>query len=679
MAIPYEHLARFYGIKDAMTLWAGIKTIFGGNAESKKMQKNVLKQQFEIFLSNISLIMRNKPCIDNLDIDDLYKILKVYEADIKGSSGSSSNSYNAQGSSSYADEFKFVFSANQFSTLQLDKADLEHIDQDNLEEIDLKWDYKSARNSQNRSKDAGNAGYRGRDNGKRPAKEGDEQALVVQDGLGTYDWSYQVEEEATDFALIAFTSNLSSSSSSNSKREKLNKANIEIIGYDSQFNEKEVLDIKEEEVTETVFDNRSSDEKNSVANDRFKKSEGYHAVPPPLTGNYMPPKPDLSFAGLDDSICKFKISETVTSLAKDEKDALETSTACIEKHKEDRMAKKSVLTSNVGKGTGHKESIPVWNNGQRINHPNKFAPTTVFTRSDKIPVSAAKPKAAASTSVAKPVNTVWPKQSVNFSKKRSSFHKSHSPIRRSFYNVTAHSRRNLTERINTAGSKAVSTVKGNEVTAVKTLTGCIWRPRVNAIDQLSKDNRWICTYVDYGHLRQALKNKGIVDSGCSRHMTGNKAYLADYQEIHDGGELTFFLGLQVKQSEEGIFISQDTYVAEILKKFNFSSVKTASTPIQTQKPLVKDKNQMLDYGFNFMNTKIYIENESIICIVKNLVYHSKIKHIKIRHHFIRDSYEKKLIHVLKIHTDDNVADLLTKAFDVSRFNFLKANIGMLNM
>ncbi|GJS41246.1 putative ribonuclease H-like domain-containing protein [Tanacetum coccineum] len=273
------------------------------------------------------------------------------------------------------------------------------------------------------------------------------------------------------------------------------------------------------------------------------------------------------------------------------------------------------------------------------------------------------------------------------------------------------------------------------------------------------------------------------------------------------GELTFFLGLQVKQKPDGIFISQDKYVAEILKKFDFANVKTASTPIETQKPLVKDEeasdvdvhlyrsmigslmyltasrpdimfavcacsrfqvtpktshlsavkrifkylkgkpklslwyprlssfdlesysdsdyaganldrksitggcqflgrrliswqckkqtivatstteaeyvaaascygqvlwiqNQMLDYGFNFMNTKIYIDNESTICIVKNPVYHSKTKHIAIRHHFIRDAYEKKLIQVLKIHTDDNVADLLTKAFDVSRFQGL---------
>ncbi|GJW06195.1 putative ribonuclease H-like domain-containing protein, partial [Tanacetum coccineum] len=56
------------------------------------------------------------------------------------------------------------------------------------------------------------------------------------------------------------------------------------------------------------------------------------------------------------------------------------------------------------------------------------------------------------------------------------------------------------------------------------------------------------------------------------------------------GELTFFLGLQVKQKKDGIFISQDKYVAKILKKFRFTEVKTASTPMETQKPLLKDED-----------------------------------------------------------------------------------------
>ncbi|GJV71685.1 putative ribonuclease H-like domain-containing protein [Tanacetum coccineum] len=259
------------------------------------------------------------------------------------------------------------------------------------------------------------------------------------------------------------------------------------------------------------------------------------------------------------------------------------------------------------------------------------------------------------------------------------------------------------------------------------------------------------------------------------------------------GELTFFLGLQVKQKEDGIFISQDKYVAEILKKFDFVSVKTASTPIETHKPLVKDEeasdvdvhlyrsmigslmyltasrpdimfavyacsrfqvtpktshlsavkrifrylkgkpklglwyprvssfdleaysdsdyaganldrksttggcqflgrrliswqckkqtivatstteaeyvavlsnccgqvlwiqNQMLDYGFSLQNKATAISTN-----------------------FDKDANEKKHIHVLKIHIDDNVADLLTKAFDVSRFQFLVVTIGMIN-
>ncbi|GJX47030.1 hypothetical protein Tco_0272220 [Tanacetum coccineum] len=90
------------------------------------------------------------------------------------------------------------------------------------------------------------------------------------------------------------------------------------------------------------------------------------------------------------------------------------------------------------------------------------------------------------------------------------------------------------------------------------------------------------------------------------------------------------------------------------------------------------QNQLLDYGFNFMNTEIHIDNESTICIVKNPVFHSKTKHIQIRHHFIRDCYEQRLINVVKVHTDDNVADLLTKGFDLARFKFLVVTIGMMN-
>ncbi|GJS32076.1 putative ribonuclease H-like domain-containing protein [Tanacetum coccineum] len=149
------------------------------------------------------------------------------------------------------------------------------------------------------------------------------------------------------------------------------------------------------------------------------------------------------------------------------------------------------------------------------------------------------------------------------------------------------------------------------------------------------------------------------------------------------GELTFFLGLQVKQKPDGIFISQDKYVAEILKKFDFASVKTASTPIETQKPLVKVRKQFQVHSKTFILSAVkeflgnpqqevvnFLAGDSLLgngkkqtivatstteaiccaacCVgkfygIQIKLYHSKTKHIAIRHHFIRDAYEKKLI------------------------------------
>nr|GEW43032.1 hypothetical protein [Tanacetum cinerariifolium] len=438
---------------------------------------------------------------------------------------------------------------------QLDNEDLEQIDQDELEEMDLKWqvamlsmrvkrfykktrrklefngiepvgfektkvecfnfhrrghfarDCRTARNPGNRGRDAGNAGYKGRD-----------------------------KEEATDFALMAFTLNPSSSSSSNfevqscskqcvqsyeqlknlfdEQRKKLRKANLEIIGYQyglesiegqlhvHQQNKviyEEKIGVLEYDVKDKSnllkYTQKQLDEALREKEDLKAKLEKFESSSKNLTK-------------LLDSQISAKVK---TGLGYDsqfnEKEVLDVKeeevTETMFDNRSNRMAKKSVLPSNVRKGTGHRESRPVWNNVQRINHQNKFSPTAVFTRFGRIPISDAKPKATASTSAAKPVNTARPKQSVNFSNSR------------------------------------ISVVKGNKVTDVKASTGCVWRPRVNEIDQISKDNRWICTLVDYGHPHQALKNKGIVNSGCSRHMIGNKAYLADFKEINDGGFVAF--------------------------------------------------------------------------------------------------------------------------------------------
>ncbi|GJS52204.1 putative ribonuclease H-like domain-containing protein [Tanacetum coccineum] len=69
-----------------------------------------------------------------------------------------------------------------------------------------------------------------------------------------------------------------------------------------------------------------------------------------------------------------------------------------------------------------------------------------------------------------------------------------------------------------------------------------------------------------------------------------KRHKGDILLMSSMGKLTFFLGLQVQQKKDGIFISQDKYVEEILKKFRYTKVKTASTQMETQKPLFKDED-----------------------------------------------------------------------------------------
>nr|GEV19463.1 hypothetical protein [Tanacetum cinerariifolium] len=108
------------------------------------------------------------------------------------------------------------------------------------------------------------------------------------------------------------------------------------LGYDSQMNKSDLNDVHMNEsqmIGNSLIDSHESDGEDNQVNDRFKKSEGYHAVPFPYTWNYMPPRADLSFAGLDDSIFKFAISETIPSVNETETSTYKTSKKSLEKPK----------------------------------------------------------------------------------------------------------------------------------------------------------------------------------------------------------------------------------------------------------------------------------------------------------------------------------------------------------
>ncbi|GJY68333.1 ribonuclease H-like domain-containing protein, partial [Tanacetum coccineum] len=147
---------------------------------------------------------------------------------------------------------------------------------------------RSKGNQESRRRDAGNTGYKAKDNGRRPGKQDEPNALVTLDG-DSVDWTGHAEDEQENFALMAH-SNLGSNTEM-STRDKSG------LGYGNQIH-KGVLSY-EKEFLESVFDSRSSDVEDNPMNDRFAKVEGMHVVPPPMTGIYMPSKSDFGINELN--------------------------------------------------------------------------------------------------------------------------------------------------------------------------------------------------------------------------------------------------------------------------------------------------------------------------------------------------------------------------------------------
>nr|GEX31894.1 ribonuclease H-like domain-containing protein [Tanacetum cinerariifolium] len=539
----------FCQYKDAKTLFEAMQARFGGNDATKKTQKTLLKKMYKTF---------NAPSTESLDsiFNRLQKI--VSQLAILGENISKRSQYevfentnevdNANIQVSYvstlvstvsthdntanlSDATMYAFLANQPNGSQLMHKDLEQIYEDDLEEIDLKWqlallsmrekrECKSPRNQESRQ--------RNQDSSRRTMNVEDtsSKAMVAIDGAG-FDWSYMADDEVpTTMALMAF-----------SDSESLDK----------------------------LIESQISD--NSRTGVGFAS---YNVVAPPPTSLSAPPTIDLSNSCLEEfqhpefegygrkvskSVCadasnEIKkasdaqiIKDWVIDCDEDESEVMVLKYDNVQDKPEQanqprKMVQKPVL-KNMENRTGQREVRPVWNNAMRINHQNfsnskrNFSPTTVLTKSGIVPISTTRQsssRAAASVSATRPINTAAPKPLVHVAKPRqNALEKSHSLSRRPFYQQTSLKNRNLNNKINTAKLNSVNTAKGNRVTsavgkqginAVKSSACWVWRPKIK------------------GDPQDALKDTGIFDSECSRHITGDKSYLTDYQE-YDGGFVAF--------------------------------------------------------------------------------------------------------------------------------------------
>nr|GEV98691.1 retrovirus-related Pol polyprotein from transposon TNT 1-94 [Tanacetum cinerariifolium] len=224
MALLNKDQLKFHSYQDAKLLMEAIEKRYGGNKESKKESKNIqmtlLKQQYENFVASSSetldqTFVRLQKLISQLEIQgEVIHTSSTNEADNTAygvnTTHTQGNTIKSTSVDNLSDAVICAFLASQPNSPQLSKEDLEQIDPDDLEEMDLHWkmamltirarrEYRALKNQENRGKEYGRK--------TMPVKSPSENALIAQDRIGGYDWSYQAEEEhPTNYALMVLTS-----------------------------------------------------------------------------------------------------------------------------------------------------------------------------------------------------------------------------------------------------------------------------------------------------------------------------------------------------------------------------------------------------------------------------------------------------------------------------------------
>nr|GEW91205.1 hypothetical protein [Tanacetum cinerariifolium] len=632
---------------------------FGGNAATKKTQRNLLKQQYENFAASSLEIYP-----DDLEEMDLrWQMAMLTMRAIR-----------------FLKNTRRKFSMNGTETIGFDKSKVECFNCHKRRHFTREC--RAPRNQENKN----------RENSRRnvPVKTPASSALVSCDGLGCYDWSDQPEEGPTNFALMAYSSISSNSKvSTNStcssscmenvkifkeqneqllkdlrtskinaitykmglesvearllvykKNESVYEDDIKVLKREIHFREIAIIELmrklelaqkQKDEIQLTVenFENSSKSLSKLLdcqIVDKCKTGLRYNDVPPPYTGNFMPPKPYLS--GLEEfdepkvSEPAIKKSVIETSEAKDSADKSKivrksngatlikdwTSDCEDETESKPKIKKKPVKPSfakiefvkskeqvksprkiTVKQGNQHRQNThkprgnqrnwnnmmsqrlgsnfemfnkacyvcgsfnhlqndchyhqrqipnqrvvkPIWNNANRVNHHN-FAKKTHPSPKKMVPRAVLMRSGLTTINTIRPVNVAHPKSTVNSATlMKNVFNKAHSTVKRPIHKKTSFKNGYVNQKVNIVRSKivntarpkaVVNTVLGNRVNAVKASACWVWKPKTK--------------FIDHGNPQQDLQEKGVIGSGCSRHMTGNMSYLTYYEEI-DAGYVAF--------------------------------------------------------------------------------------------------------------------------------------------
>ncbi|GJR56089.1 hypothetical protein Tco_1406610 [Tanacetum coccineum] len=619
LAIPDEYLLKFHNVPDAK----GMLNI------NQKFLRSLPPSW-----SQIALIMKNKPDIDEVDIDDLYNNLRVYEDELKSTASggfrvSSAGGINQVPTTPSAHDIAYSFLVQPTTSPQLENEDFQQMDGDDLEELDLRCQRLCA----------------------TIVIENDillENALVAQDGLGDYDWSNDFEVEPVNYAMMAISSSSSSSSSDSEENKKFNNLNLEL---EKVVKERDELKLKikkwkrpSKNLTKILNSQMSTHDKNGLGfgtqmDDLSNKSEtdsenrpDEYAFRNKIIKSKTTETNKTVGTTNEATIVKPKsVNETVVSKLKinrneviiedwtsdDEDDVCADKTVSSVKPNVTQavrsQADKSGQTSQkqgigfkkvhkikacfVCKSTSHlikdcdfydqkspeprvknvvntgkREVKPVWDYGKRVNHQNfsknwkyphakrTFNPSAVLTRAGLVNTDRSNVSTARSISTVRPVYTVRPVSTARplaskIAQSNSVIRPNHprldivrpkasnSPIKRSYFTQPVYRPKDLKPDVKTFGVKNMTTVGTRAVVSKGKVENVlkkdkwVWRPKQMNLPG-SCVQKIMASYMlkkcEYGNPEILLQDHAVVDSDCSSHMIGNKAYLSDYEDLNGG-------------------------------------------------------------------------------------------------------------------------------------------------
>nr|GEX68261.1 ribonuclease H-like domain-containing protein [Tanacetum cinerariifolium] len=511
-----------------------------------------------------------------MSFEDLYNNFKIVKQEVKGvaNSISSLNSQNMAfvSSPNITNEVNTAYGVSTTNTqanptnTQVNTDNIVQIHEDGIEEIDLKWQLallnmrtkmffqKTGRKITINGNDI--AGYdksKNQDSSRRTVNMEDtsSNAMVAIDGA-SFDRSFMADDEIpTNIALMAFS-------------------NSEGLGYES-----------------------------------------YHAIPPPPTRLFSPPKLDLSNSGLEEfkqpefesyrpNSCEIESKNASSDIPNKLKEYPDASLVKDRVTDNKDCSVESLVVANCN--YHHRERVVFRNNNPRVSYNNSTRMTHPSTHKNMAPRVVLIKRGLRPLNNARPVNTAHPK-------------------------TTVYSARPMSKLVNTSRPRLVNTVRPKPVN--------IARPRpVNTVSP----NLAVVNVVRVNQVNAVKASACYVDSGCSRHMTGNMSYLSNFKEF-DEGYVTFGRG-----AKRGRILGLKFNLLSISqmcdKKNNILFTGTGGFVLSPNFKLTDESHVLLKFprrnNMYSIDIKNIIPKESLTCLVakaaldESMLWHRRLSHINFK-------------------------------------------------